>query len=181
MNNSPRQQPSPPPAPGRPTGRVMLVLAWLIVLALLSRFFSGVLDYRENPNQQLQGSLVDGIAEVVLKGNRNGHYVAHGSINGQRIVFMVDTGATNVAIPEALAKQLGLRRGPAHRVMTANGSARAYATRIDLLTIGDIVLHNVSASINPGMQGEGILLGMSALAELELVHRDGQLLMRQQQ
>jgi aspartyl protease family protein len=80
---------------------------------------------------------------------------------------MLDTGATNVAVPEALAQKIGLRRGPSQQILTANGIATAYATEIQSLHIGSIELNNVKASVTPSMQGESILLGMSALKRID--------------
>ena len=63
--------------------------------------------------------------------------------------------------------------------MTANGPVTVYDTIINQLTIGDIVLYNVPASINTGMQGTGILLGMSALSQVEFVQSGDYLTLRQ--
>ena len=92
---------------------------------------------------------------------------------------MLDTGATNVAIPAHLADKLNLQRGHRHQVMTANGIAEAFGTRINTLTIGDILLRDIRASINPSMAGNEILLGMSALKQIEFTQRGDQLTLRQ--
>jgi aspartyl protease family protein len=100
-----------------------------------------------------------------------GHYVASGTLNGEPVVFLIDTGATNVAVPARLAKALKLKRGAAMRSQTANGAVTTYQTRIDEVRLGSIVMHNVRASINPGMDGNEVLLGMSFLRHLELRQR----------
>ncbi len=92
---------------------------------------------------------------------------------------MLDTGATSVAVPASLAQQLGLKPGYRHKAVTANGIVEVRDTRIDTLTIGPITLRNVQASINPGMSGPEILLGMSALKDLELTQRDNTLTIKQ--
>ena len=95
-------------------GTAMQVLAWIVLLALGVFFFSDFLDKQYNPNQSLQTRYTDeGVREVVLQRNKSGHYVTAGEINGKPVTFMLDTGATGVAIPESQAVDLGLRRGAA--------------------------------------------------------------------
>ena len=81
----------------------------------------------------------------------------------------------------ALADELGLPRGRQFMVDTANGTAEGYATRLQTLQLGDILLHDVEAGIVPGMAGEEVLLGMSALRQLDFRSQGGDLLLRQYQ
>lgn len=141
--------------------------AWIALLAILYFLFGGLLDRQENPNMQVTSYAEGNRAVVELKQNRAGMYVANGQINGHQVTFMLDTGATQVAIPQAIAEQLNLPRGTPVMVRTANGTARAYTTMINELRLGDIQLQNVSGTIVPGYQSEQILLGMSALSTLE--------------
>jgi aspartyl protease family protein len=161
-------------------GRAFVWIAWLLALGLLTLFFNGLLDHQRNPNQALHSQIdVHGVREVTLQRNRFGHYLASGSINGQRVEFLLDTGASDVSIPAVLAHRLGLQPGAARVYLTANGPITAYATRLDELRIGDIVLHDVRASINPAAEDIGILLGMSALKQLEFTQRGNTLILRQ--
>lgn len=114
-----------------------------------------------------------------LLGNGQGHFVASGQINGQPVEFMLDTGATDVAVPAELADRLGLQRGPPVTLSTANGRSQGYRTRLDRLKLGDIVLQDVRALVAPGLGGEQVLLGMSALKQLEFTQRSGTMLLRQ--
>ncbi len=162
------------------TGSGKAILAWMVFLGLLTWGFSGLLDHQRNPNREVVSSLdSQGRGEVRLQRNRSGHYLANGAINGQPVTFLVDTGATTVTIPADLARRLALRRGPAFQAQTANGTVTVYQTTLDTVTLGAIALHDVRASINPGMGGDEVLLGMSFLRGLELVQRDGELLIRQ--
>jgi len=165
--------------PGQGAGRVMLILCWLAALLLATWFFGVFEDKRENPNQAPASQRYENYIEVALKSDRGGHYRMNGQINGKTVRFMLDTGATSVAIPVAVAKRLGLRGGAAVQVRTANGTAMARVTRIDRLQLGEIVLYDVEALISPGMDDEEILLGMSALRQLEFTQKDGRLLLRQ--
>ncbi|MCL5051003.1 retropepsin-like aspartic protease family protein [Aliidiomarina maris] len=148
-------------------GKWFAWFAWIALLAILYLWFGDLLERQQNPNMNVHSYRDGGRAVVELQQNRAGMYVANGQINGQQVTFMLDTGATQVAIPSAIADNLGLNRGTPMMVRTANGTARAYATRIDELRLGDIHLQNVAGTIVPGYQSEQILLGMSALSTLE--------------
>ncbi len=157
----------------------MTIAAWIILLVLLTLFFSHKLDQQRNPNQAVFTRLNDaGIQEVVLKRNRFGHYVSNGEVNGQTVEFMLDTGASDVAIPAKLADELGLKRGQPVQYQTANGIVTAYRTTLDSVSIGPMIVRNVSASINPGMQDMEILLGMSVLKHVEFTQRGDTLILR---
>lgn len=164
----------------RAIGRGMLYLFWLVALALLTWAGGRWLDAQHNPNSEPASRVAGGVREVILERNRYGHYVASGEINGQPVVMMLDTGATHVAVPARLAPALGLQKLVPVRVSTANGYADAWLTRIEELRIGNIVIRNLRASINPGMNhDEGVLLGMSALKNIEFAQKDDRLLLRQ--
>lgn len=164
---------------GRRAGKVMLVLAWGIGILLATRFFADWEASRYNPNQHPVSVVQDGHVEVLLEGNAQGHFVANGKINGRPVTFLLDTGATDVAIPAGLADELGLSRGTPVTLLTANGQTTGYRTRLDTLHLGDIALRDVRATITPGFDGNQILLGMSALKQLEFTQRAGTLSLRQ--
>lgn len=166
-------------APGKRAGRVMWVLAWGAGLLLATHFFGGWEERQRNPNQVPQSVHGQGYVEVSLASNRQGHYLLDGQINGQPVTFLLDTGATAVAIPEALARKLGLKRGAPITLSTANGRTTGHRTRLDSLRLGDIELRDVAALIAPGMDGDEVLLGMSALKQLEFTQKGGTLVLRQ--
>lgn len=123
----------------------------------------------------VQSGTGDNGAMVVLQSNRAGHYLAKGEINGQAIVFLVDTGATDVAVSERQARALGLEFGPRTTVMTAAGPSPAWKTRIDRVRLGSLQLENVRATITPGLGSEA-LLGMSFLRHFSLRQQGDELL-----
>jgi len=171
-NNSPKNT-------HRRLGKGMLVAAWVLALGLLTLFFNGVLERQYNPNQQLNSvTTPDEPHEVVLVRNKYGHYVATGEINGEAVVFLLDTGATDVAIPDTLARRLNLKRGAQFIANTANGQVKSWRTRLERINLGGIELTNVRASILPSMGGDEVLLGMSFLKQLELVQRGETLTIR---
>ena len=175
-----RQQLMPEKQSTRPLGVVMIVAAWALVLALLTVYFNGFLDSERNPNRNVGGVVSkDGVREVRLKQNRQGHYVASGEINGRAVRFLLDTGATDVSVPATLADALNLRKGPPQQMITANGEITTFSTRLERVHLGKIVIRNVRAQINPHMDGDEVLLGMSFLRDLELVQREAELTLRQ--
>ncbi|MCG6887750.1 MAG: retroviral-like aspartic protease family protein [Proteobacteria bacterium] len=162
----------------RKFGRNMFWLMWLVLLGLLTLFFSKVLDRQYNPNQNLAQHMVGKAQEVVLVRNKYGHYVASGLINQQPVVFMLDTGASDISIPQSTAQRLGLKRGRPVVYQTANGQVINYATRLGSVTLGNLTLQDVSASINPNMSGDDVLLGMSFLKHVEFSQKGNTLTLR---
>ncbi len=156
-----------------------MIIAWAAALFLATRFFGEWEQRQENPNTVVAFEHGDGYVEVKLTSNRDGHFVMTGQINARPVQFMLDTGATNVAVPESVAETLRLERGERVQVSTANGRTDAFRTTLQRLQIGDIVLNNVRALVVPGLDGEQVLLGMSAVKQLEFTQRGGTLLLRQ--
>jgi aspartyl protease family protein len=152
--------------------RIFIWIAWFLALGLMVFAFQDFLDNQKNPNQMPESRITtQGKSEVTLQRNRQGHYVSAGEINNVPVTFLLDTGATQVSIPEHIANNMGLQRYNSYRVQTANGTTTVYRTQIETLSIGDIELHNVDAHINPSMQSDEILLGMSALKRVEFRQR----------
>lgn len=160
-------------------GAGMLVLAWIAFGAVAVYWFDGLLERQRNPNTTLSSTIVDGVREVRLQRNRAGHYVADGTINGRDVTFVLDTGATTIAIPGKVAANLALPRGEEFKTHTANGIASSFAIRLDRVSIGDIALRNVPAGVSPGLSTDEVLLGMSFLKHIEFTQRGDTLILRQ--
>jgi len=165
---------------GLQAGAIMLLIAWFIFMGMLTFFFSKYVGEQDNPNRELVSKVgSDGVREVILKVNRYNHYVLLGKVNGKDVEFMIDTGASDVSVPEKLQKLLSLKAGRPIKAQTASGSITVYLTRIKTIEIGPIKLNDISASINPHMDSKQILLGMSALKKLEFIQKEGILILRQ--
>jgi aspartyl protease family protein len=160
-------------------GKTMIIMAWLVLLFLLSWIFSLYLDQQRNPNSDIRSYNVNDAREIELQRNRYGHYVASGRINGKEVTFMLDTGATIVGVPGHLADVLSLQRGAPLQMATANGTITVYSTVIDEVQLGDIRLRDVRASINTTMQEDEVLLGMSFLRQLDFSQQGDRLTLRQ--
>jgi aspartyl protease family protein len=115
-----------------------------------------------------------GNSSVTLKADSRGHFLTSGTINGGATQFLVDTGATVVAIPGAEARRLGISfvNAPQGIVRTAGGAVHAYRVRLDSVRVGGIEMNGVDAVvIDQGL--EFVLLGMSFLNRTEM-RRDGE-------
>jgi aspartyl protease family protein len=107
--------------------------------------------------------------QIVMAPGQGGHYTTVGTINGQLTNFLVDTGATSVAIGQPEAEKLGLRYLQGRRVVTqtANGSVPAYMIELTSIRIGDIEVRNVNAIVIPGQMSH-VLLGNSFLNRFQM-------------
>lgn len=153
----------------------MALIASLLVLGMFYLYFENSLQARDHPNRQLQ--IAPG-SELVLKRSRDGHYVFPGTINGHPVSFLLDTGATLVSVPAHLAEKLGLTPGGYQQAVTANGTVTTRITRVETLAFGPFEIRSVPASLNPGMRGNQVLLGMSVLKHLEFTQRGDRLILR---
>ena len=164
-------------------GTTMMVVAWIIFLFILFGGFDYLVSKRTNPNQNIVTNeyfLENGLQrEIVLQRNAYGHYVTSGTINDYEVAFLLDTGATEIAVPEALANDIGLAKMQRIVVKTANGNTRAYRTRVASVGIGDIKLYDLNATILTNMPGKEILLGMNFLKHLEITQKGKTLTIKQ--
>lgn len=149
----------------------MFIITWIIVFTLLLFLFN------QWETSQSRAVVVSkgGSSQIIIEADRQGHYQFEGSINQHKVKFMVDTGASDVAIPQKLASELGLVKYYPIGIKTANGQATGYLTRLNSLSIGPIHLTNVRAVIMPGDGTDTVLLGMNVLAGLEMKHKDNKL------
>ncbi len=118
------------------------------------------------------------IKTVSIPRNRMGMYKTAGFINGFPVNFLVDTGASSVAMNESTAQRIGLQyqmKGQKILVSTASGTAKAWSIMADKVSIGSIQLTHVEATVVKGNGPHEVLLGMSFLRRLKM-QDDGNLL-----
>ena len=109
-----------------------------------------------------------------------GHYWIIGSVNGQSVPFLVDTGATSVALNEAQARRLGIDfrvSGQPLTVSTASGTARGWRVRLDRVKVGDIEVLGVEAVVLEGGAPAEALLGMSFMGRVGWREEQGMLVL----
>jgi aspartyl protease family protein len=118
-----------------------------------------------------------GGTQIVLAAGPGGHFVTGGTINGRAVRFVVDTGATNVSMSEALARSIGIdyAKGQRGMVNTANGAVVAHRVSLREVRIGDVTVYNVDATVVPAPM-EIVLLGNSFLSRFQM-KRDADVLL----
>ncbi|HEB91904.1 MAG TPA: TIGR02281 family clan AA aspartic protease [Gammaproteobacteria bacterium] len=118
------------------------------------------------------------LAIITIAPDPRGMYLTPGAINGQPVQFLVDTGATTVAMNAIEARRLGvdyLLRGRPVAVDTASGRSQAWFVELNEVSVGGIKAHNVGAVVLEGGFPQQVLLGMSFLGPLQ-IQRHGMLL-----
>jgi aspartyl protease family protein len=122
------------------------------------------------------GSAAAVTREIVIPVGLGGHYTAGGAINGRPVRFMVDTGATLVALGQAEADRLGLdwRRGERALSQTAGGTVPVHRVSLGSVRVGEVELNNIGAVVVPAAMPY-VLLGNSFLARFQL-RRDSDVL-----
>ena len=113
-------------------------------------------------------------SRVVLPIGSGGHFTSAGSINGRPVLFMVDTGASTVALSQGEADRIGVRYkdSPRGMVHTANGAVPAYSVRLASIRIGEVQVYDVEAVVMPASMGM-VLLGNSFLSRFDLRRDNG--------
>jgi aspartyl protease family protein len=111
-----------------------------------------------------------GVRSLSIPRDARGHFQTDGRIDGQRIDFMVDTGASVIALNEKSAARFGLRPSPSDykmTVSTANGTIKAARTRLAMVDIGGLIVRDVDAMVLPDEALSENLLGLSFLSKLK--------------
>lgn len=127
-------------------------------------------------------SQAKGGAKVTIAPSSNGSYLISGFINDRSVRFLVDTGATQVAMNSTLARQLGINYfldGTVGVAATASGTAKVYAVNLKTVRVGDIELRNVDGMVIDGPHPEQVLLGTSFLNRVDMVREESALILRE--
>jgi aspartyl protease family protein len=124
-----------------------------------------------------------GLRSLNIPRDARGHFATEGRVDGQRIGFMVDTGASVVALNESSAARFGLRPTPGQytaTVATANGTVKAARTTIAMLDVGGLIVRDVDAMVLPDEALSENLLGLSFLSKLKrFEYSNGQMVLEQ--
>lgn len=115
-------------------------------------------------------------SRIVLTADTGGHFYAQGAINGRSVNFMVDTGATAVAMSVQEAERIGLnyKAGQPVRMSTANGVAPGYLVKLNSVRIGDVEVFQVDAVVSPQPM-PFLLLGNSFLSRFQMKRENDQM------
>lgn len=143
------------------------VTVWLLLGAVV---FLGW-QWREHEARKASFSAEGGVIEI--RRGDDGHYHWPGTLNGRAVDFLVDTGATGVAIPARLAQELGLEPQGKVRSSTAGGSVTGDVVRADLVLDGGVRIERLRMVALPGLDSP--LLGMDVLGRLRWQQQGGSL------
>jgi len=158
----------PPQAVVRRSTAAMLVL-WLLIMAAL---YALMQQYQAPRKVTVRADNT-----VVIARGRDGHFRAPGSVNGEAVVFLVDTGASTISVTEPLARRAGLQGGEVVRFNTANGVRSGRMVVADEVRLGSLVVHGLR--VGTGLTGESdteALLGQNFLRRFDVEIRADQML-----
>ena len=142
-------------------GTLGILAFWLVVMAALYL----VMDRVRQPRAAVQAA--DGT--LVIPRGSDGHFHVAGSINGQPVLFMVDTGASLVVVTDALAQRAGLQGGRATQFQTANGVRQGRVVQAQSVEVQSFVVTGLTVGV--GYSGENVesaLLGQNFLQHFEV-------------
>ncbi|MCH7342501.1 TIGR02281 family clan AA aspartic protease [Pelomonas sp. CA6] len=148
-----------------------LATLWLLILTL------GFLGFKAWEHQRAQSRIEIAGGEIVLQRGPDGHFHWRGQLRGPQhsrmVDFLVDTGATSTALPEALARELALETEGFALSQTAGGTAQGRIARTDLQLQGGVSAQRLRVMVLP--QLESPLLGMDVLSRLRFSQQGGEL------
>ena len=142
-----------------------IVTVWLIAGVLMFLGFEAWQARAERTRFVVDGSAVE------LRRGADGHYHWPGRVNGVAVDFLVDTGATTTALPEALAERAGLESIGRVTSMTAGGRVRGTLAAADIALDGGVRAERLRVTVLPGLTAP--LVGMDVLGRLHFSQRDG--------
>lgn len=158
-----------PSGPQRKAPWVSYALLWAVIgvglYGLIMTFIPGMQTHRIR--------VIHG-GSSVFRTNSAGNYVAHGSINGVPVLFMVDTGASLTAVSRRQARHMGLSGCEPGRFTTANGVVHDCVVLARDVQFGGFLVQNVPVAIMPRMAGQA-LLGMNILSQFHITQDGGRM------
>lgn len=158
---------NPPDSARRTVWRMHLMMAafWMTVLAVMYL----AMDHWIQP----RAASVSAEGRLLLPRQRDGHFYADGTINGQSVRFLVDTGASAIAVTDGLAQRAGLHGGEVTQFRTANGTRTGRLVRANHVTLGPLTVRNITVGTGyTGIQEDSALLGQNFLRHFDVTIRD---------
>jgi aspartyl protease family protein len=160
-------------ARANPRGALRNALIWVVIFLVLVGGYSFKNDFAMI-GQRMAGTLVptQGTVEsdgtISFPASRDGHYYIQAMVNGSRVTFLVDTGASDIVLTPKDARRIGFDPDTLtfdQRAQTANGTVLGASVRLDTFAVGPITMNQIPATVNGADMSES-LLGMSFLNRL---------------
>lgn len=158
-----------------PWGHITALVIWVIISGAIYLYF----DARQKPTIAIASAGLTG-GEVTIPRSRDGHYYVQGSINGQAVDFMVDTGASIVSIGRGIAQRIGLPNGLPASFSTANGTIMGEIVSEQTIEAGGIIVEGLSVGVGVGVGvgGDIALLGQNFLRRLDVLQSGDKMVLR---
>jgi len=166
---------------------IVLAVVTLVLAGVVPRYFDRMAGYAAPPAPAVVKTVAPepahsgGPRKVVIERDNRGHFAVDGAVDGRRVSFMVDTGASVIALTEGDAARLGYHpaaRDWTGKAQTANGSVRAAPIKLDMVEVGGVMVRDVQAIVMPEEALSENLLGLSFLSRLHrFEYRDGRLVL----
>jgi aspartyl protease family protein len=124
----------------------------------------------------------DNSGSMVIKAGAGGHFRVEARVDGRRLDFVVDTGASQITLRESDAARLGIHPTPRDysiKISTANGEGRAALVQLGMVEVGNVVVRDLPALVTPDEALSVNLLGMSFLSRVRWTHERGKLTLEQ--
>jgi aspartyl protease family protein len=142
-----------------------IVTFWLLLMAVMYFGF----NYFMKPTPQV----ITSSGDLVLSRERDGHFYADGTINGAKVRFLVDTGASLIAVSEPFAKSVGLLSGEPTTFHTANGSRAGYVAANADVVVGSLRVSSLRVGVGLVVEGNStdaptVLLGQNFLSKFDV-------------
>ena len=170
---------------------VFAILA-LVAAGLVPRYFDRIAGHAAPPSPATAAQAVTkpaapaslgGPRTVEIPRDAHGHFRVAAVVDGRHLDFMVDTGATLIALRKSDAARLGYHPTPRdyiYKVHTANGVVRAAGVKLGMVEVGGVMVHDVEATVNPDEALGENLLGLSFLSRLRrFEYREGRLVLEE--
>ncbi|MDD5460729.1 MAG: TIGR02281 family clan AA aspartic protease [Methylococcales bacterium] len=177
--------------------KAIIPFVYLLALALLSMSARGDTRIHKCKNQQgeliyqklpcaantetvkLWTAVIGARKSLVLEQGSGGHYYLDSEVNGKRVKFVVDTGASVVSLPSSVASAANIVcNSEKITLQTANGSILACTAVIPRLKFGSFLIKDVTAAIIPNL-GQP-LLGMNILKRFNIIQNDNKMKITEQ-
>ena len=168
---------------------IVLAVVTLVVAGLVPRYLDRMAGHAAPPTPApvqtvaAAPSYSGGPRTVVIRPDARGHFTIDGVVDGRRVSFLVDTGATVISLRQSDAARLGYHpaaRDYIYQVRTANGTVRVAAIKLDMVEVGGVIVRNVQASVSPDEALGENLLGLSFLSRLHrFEYREGRLVLEE--
>ena len=152
-------------------GYISVLIIWITIFATAYFYF----DTRLEPRVSIAKSDLES-GEVVISRSWDGHYYVPGSINGYRVKFLVDTGASVVSIGADLARQANLPQGKPASFTTAGGVVQGEMVFDQIVEAGGIVINGLHVSV--GLHGDMALLGQNFLRKIDVIQSNDTMTLR---